>query len=286
MRRIIQLFQWRIIDIIPIVQELKNKFTAIQISPLQPIKDNGGEWWKLYQPCDLTIGNYLGTTEDLIKLTEECKKYNIEVYADLVLNHVAGANDGTIKPHEKVNPKLINKYFMKSTNRITNWKNRYEVINYSIGVPGLRTDNYDLQDIMIKFIENYIECGIKGFRIDAAKNIALPAEHSDFFTRVIKRFRDKGIYTYAEVILADKWLIDEYCKYTDVLTDSFGSDRNKLVTFVESHDSYLDDTIGYTKKLSEWDIIREYKYLCNIYNNTLFYNRPFSDMYRLVDNIK
>ena len=112
MRRIIQLFQWRIIDIIPIVQELKNKFTAIQISPLQPIKDNGGEWWKLYQPCDLTIGNYLGTTEDLTKLTEECKKYNIEVYADLVLNHVAGANDGTIKPHEKVNPKLINKYFI------------------------------------------------------------------------------------------------------------------------------------------------------------------------------
>ena len=286
MRRIIQLFQWRLTDIIPIIHELRHKFTAIQISPLQPIKDDKGEWWKLYQPCDLTIGNYLGTKEDLKKLTEECKKYNIEVYADLVLNHVAGADDGSIKPHEKVNPKLINKYFMKSTNRITNWKNRYEVINYSIGVPGLRTDNYDLQDIIIKFIENYIECGVKGFRIDAAKNIALPTEHCDFFTRVIKRFRDKGIYTYAEVILADKWLIDEYCKYTDVLTDSFGSDKNKLVTFVESHDSYLDDIIGYTKKLSEWDIIREYKYLCNIYNNTLFYNRPFSDMYRLVDNIK
>ena len=42
-------------------------FDAIQISPIQGTKDSGIEWWKLYQPINLKIGNeQIGSKKDLI----------------------------------------------------------------------------------------------------------------------------------------------------------------------------------------------------------------------------
>ena len=113
-----------------------------------------------------------------------------------------------------------------------------------MGLPGLRTDNYDLQDKIIDFLNKLIDCGADGFRFDAAKNIALPSENNcNFWIRVLGELKKKDLFNYAEVIFTPKNLIDEYCKYINVLTDSIGSDKSKLVTFVESHDSYLDDKI-------------------------------------------
>ena len=77
-----------------------------------------------------------------------------------------------------------------------------------------------------------------------------------------------------------KNLIDEYCKYINVLTDSIGSDKSKLVTFVESHDSYLDDTIGYTRNMTDDMLTNEYRILCKNYPNTLFYARPFNNLWK------
>ena len=73
--KILHLFQSRINDIIPELKTIKNQgFDAIQISPIQGTKDSGMEWWKLYQPINLKIGNeQIGSKKDLINLIQESR---------------------------------------------------------------------------------------------------------------------------------------------------------------------------------------------------------------------
>lgn len=282
--RILHLFNWKLQDITKEVKEIHEQgFDAVQIGPVQPTKECG-YWWALYQPLGFEIGNKLGTKEDLEELTNEAHKYKVKVIVDVVCNHTANKGGGidSLTPSDEVAADLLeNNYYWKEKRNINNWQNRWEVTNLCMGLPGLRTDNYDLQDKIIDFLNKLIDCGADGFRFDAAKNIALPSENNcNFWIRVLGELKKKDLFNYAEVIFTPKNLIDEYCKYINVLTDSIGSDKSKLVTFVESHDSYLDDTIGYTRNMTDDMLTNEYRILCKNYPNTLFYARPFNNLWK------
>jgi len=50
-RKILHLLQWKLNDITEYLSLIKEQgFTGVQTSPLQGTKDDGYEWWKLYQP--------------------------------------------------------------------------------------------------------------------------------------------------------------------------------------------------------------------------------------------
>lgn len=278
--RIIHLFKWKLKDID--IKAIHNQgFDAIQINPIQPTKDmESDDWWIYYQPISFSIGNNLGSKEDLINLCKKAKEYNIKIIADVVLNHVAGKDNGEIYPHYKVDKNLKdNIYFWKSFNKAYNWNDRYEVTNYSIGVPSLNLANYDLQDIIIRFLNELIECGVGGFRFDAAKHISLPEEDGNmFWIRVLESLNKKDLFNYAEVIFENQSLVDSYCKYINVLTSSYGSRKDKLVTFCDSHD--LEKEFKFTEKMSDEIIINEYDILCRQYQNTIFYVREFNSTWR------
>ena len=281
---ILHLFQYKLLDIIPYLDKIKEQgFTHIQISPIQKVKQDDGPWWMLYQSCGFEIGNkQIGTKEDFKLLCIEAHKRGLQIICDVILNHVAGDNYGNLIPYESVDKLLTsNKYFFKEPKIINNWNNRYEVINYCCkGLPTLRLDNYDLQDLIINFLNELIDYGADGFRIDSAKQIALPEEGSDFFIRVFNNLKNKdNLFNYAEVIFEEKSLIDKYCKYINVLTNSFGSDKSKMVTFFESHDSFLE--FGYTKNMSNQMMINEWETLFKTGNwSTIFYARPFDDLWQ------
>lgn len=280
--RILHLFEWSLKDIISNLEEISEQgFSAIQISPIQPLKEPKTTWWLLYQPCAFKVGNEaIGSKEDLIELCNKAKNYNIRIICDVVCNHVADNGQGILIPHDKVDKELIkNPHFWKETKYIWNWNDRHEVISYCLGLPSLDLSNYKLQDLIIEFLNELINCGVRGFRFDAAKNIALPHESSDFWIRVLERLKHKeDLFNYAEVIFSDKALIDEYCKYINVLTDSFGSDKDKLVTFVESHDTYYE--FKNTRGINDEMMLREYGVLVQNFNNTLFYSRPWSKLWK------
>lgn len=283
MNRILHLFEWNLKDITKVLKEVSEQgFNSIQISPIQPLKESLSKWWLLYQPIGFSIGNELGSKEDLIELCSKAKEYNIRIIADVVCNHTANGeywDNGLLRPHEKVDKKLVNNpKFWKEKKYIWNWDDRHEVISYCMGLPGLRLDNYDLQDIIIEFLNELIDCNVGGFRFDSGKTIALPEEGSNFWIRVLDNLKRKELFNYAEVIFSSKELIDKYSKYINVITDSFGSDKNKLVTFVESHDSYYE--FKYTKDMTDEMLIREYGVLTQNFQNTLFYSRPWSKLWK------
>ena len=277
--RICHMFNWRTRDIINVLEEIANQgFTTIQIPSVQPFKNSyKDKWYWMYQPLGFDIGNEFGSRDELIELCNKAHSLGIKVIVDVIITHMAGDDYGNIVPHPNVDRNLVYRNIWKSFDRIYNWNDRYEVIHKSHGMPCIDLSKHEAQDLVVDFFNRLIDCGVDGLRLDSGKSIALPEEGSDFFIRVPQMLK-KDLFVYAEVIFESKELIDKYCKYVNVLTSSYGSDKNRLVTFIDSHD--LQHEFKVTTHYNSDTIKREYDILCSNFNMTWFYIRPFDDTWR------
>lgn len=276
-------FQWKLRDITKELDNIKSSgYTCVQISPLQGCKDDGHEFWKLYQPTHMSLvgSKQIGYKEDLIELCSEANKRNIKVIADVVLRHTAGKNSGELIPHETVDNKLIeNPYFWTHATNTTDYKDRYKSITRAFGMPMLDYNNWDLQDIYIEFLEDLKSCGVSGFRVDMGKHFALKEEGSFFWERVFGRFNN--MFNYAECLECNKDLLDKYTKFINVITDYYlPTDKSKAIIYLMSHDT--EETWGFTKKMKDNDIIREWEIMLreNKESHVMFYLRSFSDLWK------
>lgn len=283
--RIIHFFNWRLDDIVPNLDDVKKQgFDAVQLNPIQPLKEDGlKEWWMSYQPIALDIGNYFGSKEELEYLCHVCRELGLLPIQDVVINHTGSSLNDNFTPHEKVDERLRNNPdYWRPKKTVTDWSNRDEVIHNCINLPGLNVYNPDVEDMIVEFLNKLVDCGIEGFRFDAAKSIGLPSEGYRFWPNIIYRLKKYGLFLYGEVIFEEnKAILDEYAQYMHILGNYDGSDLNSMVKFVESHDSYLsDDRLGYTRNMNDEDIIRAYSSLTGYYDNTLFYVRPWNDIWK------
>ena len=270
--RVIHMYNWKTKDTKNKVQEIANQgFTAIQIPTVQPFKNSyKDKWYWQYQPLSFEIGNEFGSKEELISLCNKAHEYGLKIIVDVILTHMAGDDYGNIIPHPSVDRRLVENDIWKSFDRIYNWNDRYEVITKTHGMPTIQLAKPKAQEFALDFIDRLRQCGVDGLRLDSGKSIALPEEGNDFLTKL-----PKDMFIYAEVIFESKELIDKYCQYVNVLTSSYGSDRNRMVTFIDSHDLQYEFkvTSHYTNEV----IKREYNILCSNFPNTLFYVRPFDN---------
>lgn len=283
--RIIQFFNWRLVDIIPLLKEIKDQgFDAIQLNPIQPLKEDGlKEWWMSYQPVDFKIGNYFGTKDELVLLCQEANKLDLRVFEDVVINHMGASVNDQYTPHPRVNEKLRNNpLYWKNKKSITNWHDRNDVIHNCIDLPGLNVYNQDVEDMIVSFLNELIDCGISGFRFDAAKSIGLPSEGYRFWPNIIYRLKTYGLFLYGEIIFEeDRKILDEYSEYMNVLGNYDCSNPDKMVKYVESHDTFLSDSnLGYTKNIPSSNILKAYCSLTDQYDNTLFYVRPWDNTWQ------
>ena len=270
--RIIHMYNWKTKDIKNKVQKVARQgFTAIQIPTVQPFKNSYKDaWYWQYQPLSFEIGNEFGSKEELISLCNKAHEYGLKIIVDVILTHMAGDDYGNIIPHPNVDKKLVESDIWKSFDRIYNWNDRYEVITKSHGMPTIQLAKPKAQEFALDFINRLKQCGVDGLRLDSGKSIALPEEGNDFLTKL-----PKDMFIYAEVIFESKELIDKYCQYVNVLTSSYGSDRNRMVTFIDSHDLQYEFKV--TSHYTDDVIKREYGILCGNFPNTLFYVRPFDN---------
>lgn len=275
--RIIQMFQWKLTDIIDELDTIKYQgFTHIQISPIQPTKEEGYTWWLLYQPTDFVIGNsQIGSREDLKRLCEEAHKRGLQIISDIVLRHVAGANDGSIRPHESV-PSYLKGLTYLSAQEI-NWQDRHSSVWHSPGLPSLNYNDQLVRSLHDNFITDLFVTGVDGLRVDMGKHFALPEEGSDFWPWLSNKCKHFNRFVYAEAIQASRELLDRYSQYCYVGTDGWASNHDRMVVWVESHDTYF---AGWTKKMDNYTFLNEYSLICKQYKHTLFYTRPFSNLWK------
>lgn len=279
--RIIHLLNWNLNDVRKHLDQIAyQNFDAIQITPIQTMKEDCiKHWWMSYQPTSFEIGNVYGSKEDLINLCRDAQLRNLKIYADVICNHMAGKNDGSLFPHENVDPKLRNDPLVwKEAKAIDNWDDRHQVINYCLGLPGLNLSNENLQNKIIAFLNELVDCGIDGFRFDAAKNIALPSEGLDFWPKTIYSLKKYPLFLYGELIFLSYDLAREYSQYLKILTNESHLESHNLVKFTESHDSFYE--FAYTKDLSSRELINQYATICSHYEHTLYFPRPFDDSWK------
>lgn len=281
MSRILNLFDCPVREIkkwLPIIRD--QGFNYIQISPMQKNKvDNTDGWWLLYQPLGFEIGNKIGTERELYELCNEASKYGIGIIADVVINHVANkCDEEPLEPHLYVDRDLLeNEGCFKPKIQIDNWDDRGQVTNLCMGLPGLNPNSFIVQKKIIEMLNRYIKLGVKGFRLDAAKSIALPIEGCSFFENVLGSLDEYLPLVYGEVLFPTPELIEGYSKYMKVLTNSDFYDKSRIIRFPESHDSFLSRDLGYTRGCSTESILDEYLKLAEENENILFYPRNYCD---------
>ncbi len=220
-------------------------FTAIQTSPVQPIKEStsnstvGGSWWVYYQPVDFVIadqdGNALGTKAQLQSMIQAAHSYGIQVIVDVVANHLGnqtGNNLSTQIPEHLTAPA----YWHDISTNISDYTSRYQVTQQCMGgLPDLNTQNLKLQEMVVNFLIECMDMGVDGFRFDAAKHIETPEDQlpyrSNFWPNVIENAEryaklqlGKDVYMYGEVLDSQSGIpVSAYTKYLAITDNSWGN---------------------------------------------------------------
>ncbi|MBQ6076722.1 MAG: hypothetical protein IJK88_01325 [Clostridia bacterium] len=308
---ILHCFNWSYKAIIDNLDDIAAAgYTAVQTSPVQPPKDYNaawdntkGGWWKFYQPLDFRIAGEGETWlceggKTLADLCTEAHKKGIKVIVDVVANHTANKagggvlKDGEYNVSEQVaerlqDPDNSKKIYHWNENNIGN--SRYEMTQYQMDLPDLNTGNPVVQEMVLDFLKDCADCGVDGFRFDAAKHIELPKSidgndtGSDFWPYVINGINShkSGLYLYGEILYSAGTDIGNYTQYMAVTdkttgdnvrdavvnlnagtlavgTYAIGSTPEKSVLWAESHDTYEDGaSAGYSNEniVKSWAIV-------------------------------
>lgn len=302
-------------------------YTLVQTSPAQQCVtetrgDKGGGnqifgkgyWYYHYQPTDWKIGNYqLGTREDLAAMCAEARKYGIRVIVDVLPNHtsvddtrVSDDLDAAVGGHDKL-------YHANGFTGIRDYNDRLQCTSGEMGgLPDVNTENPDFQFYYMTYVNDLLACGVRGFRYDTAKHIALPSDpkdpsspENDFWDVATGRKAVKGIrlsvpmdslFFYGEVLQDRNVKETEYAEYmgltasrlgdalrenidhanwtkTDVVDYKNPAAPQKLVTWVESHDTYCNGHesahISDSKVRLGWVFLAARQF-----GTPLFYSRP------------
>ena len=292
---ILHCFDWKYTDIIADLENIaKAGFSAIQTSPVQP-SEGVGAWYWLYQPTGFTVGtNELGTPDELKELCEAAHSYGIKVIVDVVANHLAGN-------HENIQEDLQPEQYWHTEGEIKNYNNRYEVTHGKIGMDDINSENEYVQEVVADYVKALKNLGVDGIRWDAAKHIGLPSEDCNFWSAVTQ----EGLYNYGEILTGptDKGsedLMKEYTDYMSVTDSSYandlvrafnkgtapsstgnwvnrGIDKNKLVYWGESHDTYSNGEGKDTNGISQNVIDRAYAVAAAQNDAAVLYlSRPFA----------
>lgn len=302
---ILHCWNWSMNNITSNLQNIKDAgFKTIQLSPMQPQKDFYGGidnvsygWWKLYQPLGFSIAtkdNTIGTKSELTTLCSKAKELGIDVIVDVVSNHLAGGGKTQLNSNvSQYESAIYSQNLIHTTQLAIDDNNLKSVVQGQMGdFPDLQTENSIVQERVLSLLKEYLDCGVNGFRFDAAKHIETPDDgqyKSQFWPTILDGATNyaniKGYdkpYYYGEILytcgVGRKFssytklgmsVIDSKqgsnvmlaVKNSDInkITDTYntGVEPKNLVLWGESHDTYANSD-GETKDVSQAIINRAY----------------------------
>lgn len=304
-------------------------YTTVQTSPVQQPKDYStsgdvtGQWWKLYQPISFHIAeeSWLGTKDDLKSLCDEADKYGIKIICDIVSNHIANADEARPETVSNQVKKYEPEFYKKRKTYTRTYKGdandgsvQAVVQGHVSKCPDLVTNDTAVQGYIINLLKECIDCGVDGFRFDAAKHIETEDDGeyaSDYWknitTSASSYYTQKtgdDLYIYGEILNncgADR-SYSSYTKYINV-TDNRTGDAvlynvtkgkastatnakyksgvaaSNAVLWAESHDTYEGNSgsSGYsnTSSVSDEDVVKAWAIVASRKDSTaLFFARP------------
>lgn len=304
-------------------------YTTVQTSPVQQPKDYStsgdvtGQWWKLYQPISFHIAeqSWLGTKDDLKSLCDEADKYGIKIICDIVSNHIANADetrpDSVSNQVKKYEPEFYKKRrtYTRTYKGDANDSSVQAVVQGHVSkCPDLVTNDTAVQGYIINLLKECIDCGVDGFRFDAAKHIETEDDGeyaSDYWknitTSASSYYTQKtgdDLYIYGEILNncgADR-SYSSYTKYINVTdnrtgdavlynvtrgkastatnaTYKSGVAASNAVLWAESHDTYEGNSgssgFSNTADVSDENVVKAWAIVASRKDSTaLFFARP------------
>lgn len=199
----VQLFEWSWDDV---AQECENflgpkGYSAVQVSPPQE-HIQGSQWWTRYQPVSYQLNSRSGDAAAFANMVSRCNAVGVDIYADAVFNHMAnGSGTGTAGSSYDSGSETYPIYSSNdfhdtcTINSGDYSSDAWRVRNCQlVGLPDLDTGASYVQQTVADYINNMINLGVKGIRVDAAKHMA-PGDISGILGRL-----NGNIYTFQEVI--------------------------------------------------------------------------------------
>ena len=307
---ILHAWNWNCGNIESRLDEIKAAgFSAIQLSPMQPQKDYydgdriGGSWWKLYQPIGFKVADnnhksVIGTKSQLTSLATKAKAKGLKIVMDIVANHLANNGGGDQKwvlqgAVQSVEPQIYGNtgQYLHPNCGETDDNSLKQTVWGNMGMPDLNTGDPYVQGRVISLLKEYIDCGVSGFRFDAAKHIETEDDGefaSDFWPNLRTQVDAYGEsvlgekpYIYGEILnncgAGRSW--DSYTKRMSVVDNRQGENvlngitggnpdgcrsgynigsADKAVLWAESHDTYAGEYGFKTLYTSGTDVNKAY----------------------------
>ncbi|MFI8952337.1 carbohydrate-binding module family 20 domain-containing protein [Streptomyces sp. NPDC053750] len=149
----------------------------VQVSPPNE-RVQGSQWWTAYQPVSYKIATRLGDRAAFKSMIETCHAAGVKVVVDTVINHMAnssGTGSGGSQYSKYDYPGLYSGADMDDCRTdITDYRDRSNVQRCEMGgLPDLDTGEEYVRGRIAAYLNDLLSLGVDGFRVDAAKHIAV-----------------------------------------------------------------------------------------------------------------
>ncbi|XP_072276126.1 pancreatic alpha-amylase-like [Pyxicephalus adspersus] len=190
---IVHLFEWRWEDIAEECDRYlgPNGFGGVQISPPNEnviIKNPNRPWWERYQPISYKLCTRSGDEQQFRDMVTRWNNVGVYIYVDAVINHMCGAGIGKGKsstcgssydtstrefPAVPYSSADFNDNKCKTkSGGIENYNDANQGRDCQlVSLLDLRMDSEYVRTSIVEFLNNLIDIGVAGFRIDAAKHM-------------------------------------------------------------------------------------------------------------------
>lgn len=304
-------------------------YSTVQTSPVQQPKDYStsrdvtGQWWKLYQPVSLSVAKnaWFGTKDELKDLCTEAEKYGVKIICDIVSNHMGNESEDTpnvvssqVKTYDPEIYDNASAFFRNNDIVASDSSVKNVVQGHVTSCPDLKTNSKVVQDKVISLLKECIDCGVDGFRFDAAKHIETPDDGdyaSDYWKNITesagsyyKAKTGDNLYIYGEILnnCGSGRSYSSYTKYINVTDNKTGDSvlanvvkgkasnaasssyksgvaASDVVLWAESHDTYEGESgaggISNTAKVSDENITKAWAIIAARKDATsLYFARP------------
>ncbi|XP_069700677.1 alpha-amylase-like [Periplaneta americana] len=216
---IVHLFEWKFSDIADECERFlaPNGFAGVQVSPIHEnliVTSPNRPWWERYQLVSYNIYSRSGDEAAFRDMVRRCNNVGIRIYVDVVLNHMTGNWDNargqagdTADTYNLQYPAVpYGPGDFHSQCSITNYSDANNVRNCELnGLHDLNQGSTYVRGKMIEYLNNLVDSGIAGFRVDAAKHM-WPADLEYIYSQVNDLSTDHGFasgtrpFIYQEVI--------------------------------------------------------------------------------------
>ena len=250
-----------------------NGYAAVQVSPPQE-HATGPEWYTRYQPVSYLIESRGGSRGQFVDMVARCKAVGVDIYVDAVINHMTGVRPDAVGVAgtaygEYDYPPLYSFEDFNHCGRhdgddIQDYNDKWEMQNCElVNLADLKTASEKVRNTLAAYLNDLLEIGVAGFRIDAAKH--MPVEDVEaIMSRVGPEY-----YVFQEVLAPDSTVVDRAAyarigpltefQYETRVAEAFGhGDLVKVrdlggvdgmmpsddaVVFVDNHDSQRGDHV-------------------------------------------